>query len=1451
MRKEVFVAFFCLFLEFCSAQPFGVLKHFSHDVKLSQSHILDIQQDKKGFIWLGTYNGLIRYDGNTFKNFEVLQGGKLNLSSNRVSSFQFDKSERIWIKSEQNEVYYFDSRTLNFHYPVETYNTALESTSFKDFRLMPSGRVWLYPENKNQLVLLENNEDIKLINFDFSKLGNGKIQEIFEDSTGTTWFLTNFGICRLKKKSVQPEYLFFNMTRPSGKSYSFKAVTEINDELWFGGTDGKMIRYSKKSSAFFDVPLENHSDIEKIKYLSGDKILIVSQSDGFAYYDIKSGKLKNYNSNTLPGFPVETIKYMGLTHGRQFWFEGTNSGIYQFDLMTGKLKHMQVDFSDPSAVNIKRKTFFLTAADGTVWIQPKDGSFSYWDEKKNQLFSISHCMKQPIEEVSDVMHAATFDHLGNLWFCSYRKGLDLMIFKNKKFKALTLESSKNRQKRNVRSVMQERNGTLWVACRNQKITLFDKHKKKIGFLGADGTLSAGSPSWGADIYHTFQDRKGRIWVGTRGNGLFCLIPTQKTYSYKVLHYKYNEFDKYSISANDIYKIYQTISGHIFLATWGGGLNLIRESNDGIRFINYRNEWKKYPIKTADRVRSIVENKQQQLFFISSHKLFSFSDKNKTFTQFHFKEFPQVSGNDILDIMITSENKLALATNGKGVQLADLDDKGELKIQSFGEEYIGFPMDEVVAIQEDKSGKIWLMGDNQLVRFDAKKKTAETFPEIKSLLGNEIFSEATKYLLSNGEIIVGYSDGAVYFNPDNLKPLAFKPYLAITGFSVNNKELYEINQKMSANPDLLEAVTLEHDQNFLRIQFSALDYVKNENIVYRYKLKGVDKQWNYIKGSQFVNYTNLGRGEYKLLISSTNNHNLWVNNDREISIVIRPSIWWSNLALIVYLLLGMGLFILVRRTISTILKLRNDVQIEKQLSELKLKFFTDISHEIRTPLTMITAPVEKMLADNEVPETVKKQLELVERSTNRLLNLVNQILDLRRIQNRKLEVKEINLGHFAAKMCDNFREISLQRKIHLKLKVLAQHPFIWVDTDSLDKIMVNLVSNAFKYCRSGDTIVVLVDETDNQVILKIRDNGPGISPVLQKRLFVRFSNYNENPHNPSTGIGLSIVKDLVEKHHATITVNSTLGQGTCFQLNFSRGYKHFGDEVAILFEETGGKNEIDNQLKETLVATKEEEEEEEKQRKDKFVGLIVEDDPELQSFIVSMLQEDYTVHVAGNGIEGHLKAARLNPDFIISDVMMPQMDGIEMLRLIRNNILTSHIPVILLSAKTAIDTKLEGLEYGADEYLEKPFNVSYLKARIKNVLEQRKRLQLLYSSGNVVEISNVDSLQISNQDHKFMFEVIKLVKENISKTNFSVEELGKLMRMSRASFFNKLKDLTGVSPVVFIRDIRLNEAAEMLKKDDLLIKEICFEVGFTDLKYFGKCFKSKFNYSPAQYRRLYK
>ncbi|MXO04420.1 two-component regulator propeller domain-containing protein [Flavobacterium sp. HBTb2-11-1] len=1442
MKRNLLVFFFYWMSVLCNAQPSGTLTHFANDLKLRQSRILDIQQDKKGFIWLSTFNGLIRYDGSTFQKFRVKQNSSLNLISNRVFKFKFDNSGRIWIQSEKNDIYYFDTRELSFHYPIEEGSLKDENIAFVDFKVMPSGRVWLFPEEKNYVIAFEANKKVRKIVFDLSKKC-GKIRDIYEDKQGATWFFTEAGTCRLDKSGREPQYFFFN-----GKPCLYNSFLETKEDIFFGGNNGELARYNKKARTFFDFLLDVKEDIIYTELVANTKMLIITAGQAFYFCDLKTGKLDPYNSKSLAGFPNKKINYLGSTRSRQFWFEAQGEGVFQFDLLTKKMKRMPVDYSDSATAGGQRKSFMITSPNGTVWIQSSNAPFSYWDEKNDRLSSVIRCINESKESVSDLMHTAMFDRLGNLWFCSFKQGLDLITFSNSSFSTLNLDSSNEHHKHNVRSLMKDSKGNLWVASRKEKITLFDIQKNKIGFLASDGMLSPTGPGWGADIYSMLQDKKGRIWVGTRGNGLFCLFPTNQPFRYKVVHYKSDGNNIYSINSDDIFKIFQASNGQIYIATWGGGVNIIRESSNGIQFINFKNELKNYPIKTADKVRSIVENKDKKIFFISSYKLFSFSEDTQSSNKIKFREYSQVSGNDILDVLITHDNQMALATNGMGLILADLDLKGQLNVKSIWNEMVSFPVEGVVAIQEDKEGKIWLMSDNQIVRFDPKNNGAETFPELKSIIGTEIFSEATKCELSNGEIAVGYSNGVIYFKPENIKPYHFKPYLAISGFLVNNKELHEINPETPKNPDLLEEVTLEHNQNFFRVQISALDYLKSENIVYRYKLEGIDKQWNYIKGGQSINYTNLGRGSYTLLVSSTNGHNLWMDNERRIKITIRPSIWGTNFAYFCYLILAGGLFFLTRRIIITILKLRNDVKLEKQMSELKLKFFTDISHEIRTPLTMIAAPLEVMLADEDLKDSTKGQLRIIEKSSNKLLNLVNQILDLRRVQDKKLAIREINLGEFVLQMCEDFEEMSAQSNINLKVNIKSSNPKIWADPDSLDKILINLLSNAFKYCSKGDSIVVQVEESEKHIFLTVSDNGPGINPKIQKRLFVRFSNYNENLSNPSTGLGLSIIKDIADKHGASVLVDSIKGEGSSFQVAFLKGYQHFKGDVDILFDEAEEhfSDEINQDFeaeRETVIA--------EESARTHPIGLIVEDDPELRAFIVSILESDYTIFTAENGNEGCAKAEEILPDFIISDIMMPEKDGIEMLKSIRDNLSTSHIPVILLTAKSSIESKLEGLEYGADDYVTKPFNVSLLKARVKNVLEQRARLQELFASGSTIEISKEEPLQISNKDQKFMFQVIEFIKENRSNSDFSVDELGKLMCMSRASFFNKLKSITGASPVVFIRDMRLSEAARLLKEDDLLIKEICFEVGFNDLKYFGKCFRAKYNHTPAEYRRQFR
>ncbi|MGY5354598.1 two-component regulator propeller domain-containing protein [Wenyingzhuangia sp. IMCC45467] len=1441
-KFEVFLGcFIVMFTHLLWGQPSGVIKHFSHDQNLSQSRILDIQQDNEGFIWLATFNGLIRYDGSDFRNFKVIRSDSLQLKSNRVFYFEIDKNQKIWIRSENNEIYFFDIKNFTFHSPLEKSN--IQNTSvLKDFKILPSGKVWLIPEHKNFLYLYGVKGELQKIDLTEVALKSEDVIDFYEDDFGKIWLLTTSGICRLDGDKIIGDFYFFNKQETNNSSYLFSSVMETKQEIWFGGAQGKIVRYAKKSKTFLDFNINIKGNIVRIEPITAQKILIFTKDHGVYFYNVLTEKLQSFHHGNTPRFPAGEITYMGVTNKNELWFEAVDTGVYQLNLQKEKISHLKALSLDASTYNTHRKSFLLTAPNGTVWIQPHDGALSYWNPVTNQLSSIAACMKGNTEEVSDVMYTAMFDALGNLWFCSFKQGLDLLVFNNT-FTKLDLDQQDVEKKFNVRSIMQDANKTLWVASRSKKITLLDERKNVIGVLGTNGKVGENSSDWGADVYHMMQDTNGNVWIGTRGNGLFCLQPTKQQYHYKVKHYKATS-KKYSISSNHIYNIFQASNGVVYVATWGGGINIVEKEGSKHKFIHYNNELKKYPISSADRVRTIVEDKEGTIFFITPYELYSFPSKKKENKQLEFTKYPQVLGSDIIDALVTADNKLALATNGRGVLLVDIKEKEQVDIYCPLEEMIDFPIEGIMAIEQDHKGNLWMMGENQVVRYHATKKEVETFPELKSIIGTDIISEASKCRLQNGEIVIGYSNGVICFNPTTMKPLDFKPHLSISNFTINNKKLQDVNNQIQKNPDMLQEITLNHDQNFFRIHLSALDFIKNENIVYRYKLEGVEEQWNYFKGAQSINYTNLSKGKYQLLLSSTNSHNLWVDNERRLQITILPSVWNTRIAYLCYVLIAVVLFVLIQRTIVTILKLRNDVHMEKQMAELKLKFFTDISHEIRTPLTMITAPVEKMIADEEVSVSVKKQLKVIERNSNRLLNLVNQILDLRRIQNRKLDIREVDLNDFVFIICENFKELSIKRKIGVSFNIPSNKTIVWADIDGLDKILVNLMSNAFKYCREGDQIEVVLAETEKNVILKIIDNGPGISNEVQKRLFMRFSNYNINPSNPSTGIGLSIVKGLVDKHGASISVQSELGKGTCFELHFIKGYEHYNEDVDIVFKN------VDEEVVDTLLIEEKEIDDEIEKNNAKKVGVVVEDDKELRAFMVAVLDKDYLIYEAENGLDGYHKIKEKIPDFVVSDIMMPKMDGIELLKIIRDHPETSHLPFILLSAKTSIESRLEGMEYGADEYLTKPFNVSYLRARVKNILEQRKRLQKLYSSGNIqATITSKETQQISNQDHQFMLDVIKLVEEHIMKTDFSVEELGSLMNMSRASFFNKLKALSGVSPVKFIRNMRLKKAAELIVNEDLLIKEVCFQVGFNDLKYFGKCFKATYNCTPAEYRNL--
>ena len=537
---------------------------------------------------------------------------------------------------------------------------------------------------------------------------------------------------------------------------------------------------------------------------------------------------------------------------------------------------------------------------------------------------------------------------------------------------------------------------------------------------------------------------------------------------------------------------------------------------------------------------------------------------------------------------------------------------------------------------------------------------------------------------------------------------------------------------------------------------------------------------------------------------------------------------------------------------TIYRLKHEVSVEQQMTDMKLRFFTDISHELRTPLTLISGPVEYILGNTKLPDDAREQLQVVERNTNRMLRLINQILDFRKIQNRKMkmQVQRMDVVAFTRKIMANFESVAEEHQIDFLFETEKEELYLWVDADKFEKIVFNLLSNAFKYTPNGKMITVLVREDEESVSVSVEDQGIGIADNKKKSLFVRFENLvDRNLFNQSsTGIGLSLVKELVEMHKATITVDSKLGEGSCFKVDFLKGKEHYDESVEFLQDDATVGIEVAEQVTDIVSEIPDSD--------PQGTMLLVEDNSELRLFLRSIFASEYRIVEAVDGMQGWSKALKFLPDIIISDVMMPGKDGITMTRELRAYMTTSHIPIVLLTAKTSIESKLEGLEYGADDYITKPFSATYLKARVKNLLTQRRKLQGIYRDNLMMGNATADSTEetveeqgpeMSPNDRKFMDKLVELMEKNMDNGELVVDDLVQELAVSRSVFFKKLKTLTGLAPIEFIKEMRIKRAVQFIETGEYSMTQISYMVGINDPRYFSKCFKQKMGMTPTEYR----
>ena len=1461
IKKSLTFIIFFIILQIINAQPSCHFEHYSIEDGLPQYTIMDMLQDNKGFMWFATWNGLSKFDGYKFRNFKVKPGDNYRMISNRIDQIDLDKYGRIWFNSYDGDTHCFDIVTERFWgiQKIKGYenNKSMSGT----ISIMPSGKVWII-SSQGAICVTDSMYNVKSFTQATGFQAAKKINTVFEDKSGNSWLLTENGIFMISPEMDITHSYFFEGTAAHKKSRQpFYSAVETEKEIFFGSENGRIWKYSKSLGKFNLLQINSESEVSGFENLKNSLLLIITSNDGFFVKDLKTSIIKKIITSG-PFDPVKfNIEEIYTDSKNRVWISPSNLGIFMLDVNNGITKFFQIKTIDESTNVFPPRPSVIEDIKGRLWVQPRGGGFSLYNESTGQLEPFYNDPDSKSSYFSNIVHSAFSDRQGNLWLCTRSHGLEKVVFDNEFFSTMNIDAPKGTLGNDVRAVFQDTDGYIWIGTKDNRLTIFDKNKNKIGNISVDGKLVRNSYYPGV-IYCITQDNEKNIWIGIKGEGLYRLGYTGKISDWDVKTFRLNEEDLYSLSDDRVYSIFQDSKGQIWIGTYGGGLNLLKKKDDGnYYFINSRNNLKNFPVESCNRIRYITEDNNRHLCIGTTGGLLMASIDFEAPENIIFKHFTRNPGqtgslsyNDVHGICTTKKGEIYIVTFGGGLnKVIKKDSNGyPLLFKSYTTKD-GLPSDITLAIQEDKKGNLWISSESNLLKFNPEKESFETFSEINRFMKFNNFSEASTCFLSNGEMIFGFTGGLLSFRPENIRKNTFKPYISFSNFQLFNKTL-EIGSKspLKKNIDEIGRIVLKHKQNYFSIEFSALDFDEPENILYAYKLDGFDEEWNYSGKKRVASYTNLPKGEYTLRVKSTNSEGVWTDNERTLEIKIKPSFWQTPLAWFLYLILFSGFVTVCVYILMKIYKLESDVKLEKKLSELKLKFLTDVSHEIRTPLTMVTAPVEYMINDEKTPSEIKKQLETVSHNANRILRLVNQLLDFRKMQNSRLKVSETLFSDFIMDIFNNFTETAENDKTDYQFINKAPGQKVWVDRDCLEKIAMNLISNAFKYTPHGGVIKVIVFEDEKSVSLQVSDNGLGISKDKQKNLFTRFYSLNEDKSKPSTGIGLSMVKDLADKHAAKVQVDSEPGKGSTFTVSFKKGFDHFDLKVVDMIaseNETDNTSKLYEQAEETNVITINNDSDNLNFKKQNKTVLVVEDDDELRNFMCTVLSDDYTILEATNGEDGIITCTEKQPDLIISDIMMPGTDGIELLKKLRDNIETSHIPIILLSAKANIESKLEGLSYGADDYITKPFSVQFIKARISNLLMQRKRLQEIY--GNSLSQGyrefNPKPFQITSQDEKIMECAVKVIEDNIDNSNFTVEEFGQSVGMSRSTFYNKIKSLTGLSPVEFIRDIRLKRASQLLGTGQLLIKEVAFMTGFSDTKYFGECFKNKYGMTPMEYK----
>lgn len=1348
MKKALCILLVSILTQFILASQRYHFSNLSVKDGLSQLHVTCIYQDKLGYMWFGTRNGLNKFNGNSFEIFWNHADDEQSISSNTIACIIEDAEGNLWIGTE-NGLNKLDKKRKGF----KRYYLANEADSV-----------------------------------------NNKIMSLHIDADGVLWVGTLSGLFIYEPESDSLKSVYIRELADN----SVSAILEKDNHLYLASSKNGLLIYDRQKKRIVRSYQTNSKTLPVISnYIKDiyidkkDNIWLGTYKDGVCVIKHDLSEVVQYNTSN--GLSNNSIRCIKESPSGEMWV-GTFDGLNIINPVTSRItSYKSGALSHHSVYSI------LFDRMQTIWIGTYAGGADYYNPY-GHLFDFYNPGAVLNDNIGILGPSIEYD--GTLYICSEGGGLISFDLKQHTFRQYTLPQNNDNPTRSIFK-------TIYLD----------------------------------------------------GNRILCGTSQGEVYEFNLHSHQFSLFYQ-TTDRRPIYHISKSYSGQFIIGAISMAEGLAFISNDGQRTVQSG-----FPVKGKGEVHFShvicvceVDN-DVYLIGTKSDGLFCYDKINHTLISYN--QTNGFAAKSISSILKDRSGRIWISSIDGGLSELVLSTG---KFTTYNEKN-GLLNNQVCKVVEGNDNSLWLTTLNGISNLDLRTRNIINYSQESGIQVQE-FSPCAGIRLSDNRIFFAGNNGFTLFNPNDIITNPNVPPVILDKLYINNNLVQpdDENGILKENISTQKKIVLKYNQTNIMIEYAALNYIFNNKNEYAYKLEGFDSEWNEVGNRRIAYYTNIPAGTYHFTVKGSNNDGIWNEEGATLEIIVLPPLWKTWWAYLIYFAVIIALIAFIIRYFTEKKRLQNNIRLKQMEAEVheeyyqeRNRLFTNFSHELRTPLTLIIAPLEEFVRRTDLVDDVHYKSKLMLRNAQRLLRIVNNLMDLQKNESgtMKLQVSENDIIKFTHEAVASFQDLALYRNIHLKFHHSSDRQLLWFDWNLLEKVYFNFLSNAFKNVPDGGSVSVELNvkalselaffipaklnkyknDKIQYLTLSIQDNGVGIAPNELEKIFRPFYQVAQNEHSKSgTGIGLSLSKAIIEMHHGTVWAENAPESGAVFKFVMPIDKNLFSaEEIA---------ESTDNETVLLNVELPDNAYEADNSSKKQSTILVVEDNRDLNNYICSCLADKYNVIGVTNGEDALAKAVYLLPNLIITDLMMPKMNGIELIQQLKKDMNTSHIPIIMVTAKTGTDDIREGYAAGADEYITKPFDASILKVRVDNLIQNREKLKELYSKNFSLESLGVD---VTSVDEKFMQKLYATLQQNIANSDLNLDAFCKELGLSKSNLYRKIKQITGYSPNEFIRNFRLETAAKMLKETDMTITEVYCAVGYNSLAYFSNCFKALYGMSPTEFK----